>query len=59
MSSHSTLNPDVQGSFELTLARGLNVTHERLPIHTAISEHKGTFLLLADRQRQELAAALQ
>jgi len=55
--THSTLHPDVQGSFEVTLARGLNMARKRLPIQTAISKHKRRFLSLADHQRQELAAA--
>jgi len=59
MPTHSTLSPDVHGSFEVTLARALNMTCERLPVQTAISEHKGKFLSLANHQRQELAAALQ
>jgi len=59
MPTHSTLNPDVQGAFEVTLARGLNMTRERLPIQTAISKHKRKFFSLAGHRRQDLAAALQ
>ena len=60
MPTHGSLNPDVEGSFEVTLARGLNRTHEYLPIQTAFAWFKRRFLYLADhKQRQELAAALQ
>jgi len=56
MPTHSALNPDVQGSFEVTLARDLNMARKRLPIQTAISKHKRRFFSLADHQRQELAS---
>jgi len=59
MPTHSTLHPDVQGSFEVTLARALNTTRKRLPIRTAISGYRRRFLSLAKHQRQGLAAALQ
>ena len=59
MPTHSTLHPDVQGSFEVTLARGLNMARKRLPIQTAISKHNRRFFSLAGHRRQDLAAALQ
>jgi len=59
MPTHSTLNPDVLSPFEVTLARGLNMTRNRPPIQTASPEHKRRFLSLTLRGRQALAAALQ
>ena len=56
MPTHSSLNPDVEGSFEVTLARGLNMTHEHLPIQITFAWYKRRFLSLAEHERQELAA---
>ena len=59
MSTQSSLDPDVQESFEETLASGLGMARKRLPIQTALSKHKRRFLKLKSEQRQELAAALR
>ena len=59
MAAHNRSNADVEGCFEVTLARGLDSTRERLPIQTALSKHKRGFFWLADHARYELTAALQ
>ena len=61
MPSRTPSNPDVEGCFEVTLARGLNMSRKRkrLRIQTAISKHKRRFFSLEDHKRYELAAALQ
>ena len=59
MSAHNLFNPDVEGCFEVTLARGLNMSRKRLPIQTALSRHKRRFFSLAEHKRHELAVALQ
>ena len=59
MPAHSLSNPYVEGCFEVTLARGLNMSRERLPIQTALSKHKRRFSSLAEHKRYKLAAALQ
>ena len=59
MPAHTVSNPDVEGCFEVTLARGLNMSRKRLPIQTAVSKHKRRFFSLEDNKRYELAAALQ
>ena len=59
MPTHNPSNPDVEGCFEVTLARGLNMARKRLPIRTALSKHKRRFFSLADHKRYDLAAALQ
>ena len=59
MPAHNLSNPDLEGCFEVTLACGLNLSHERLPIQTALSEYKHTLFLLAEDKRYKLAVALQ
>ena len=49
----------MEGSFEVTVARGLNMTHEHLPIQITFAWYKRKFLSLAEHERQELAATLQ
>jgi len=51
MPTHSTLNPDVLSPFEVTLARGLNMTRNR---QTASPEYKRRFLSLTLRGRKPL-----
>ena len=59
MPAHTPSNPDVEGCFEVTLARGLDMSRKRLPIQTAISKHKRRLFSLKDNKRYNLAAALQ
>jgi F-box-like len=51
------INPDVDGCFEATLARSLNLSRRRIPIHVALAKHK--FSALPPLKRKEAMATLQ
>jgi hypothetical protein len=59
MPAHNPPNPDVDGCFEVTLARSLTRSKERLQIQQAVSQHSWTLSRLFPTQRVELAAALR
>ena len=54
-----TMNPDVDGCFEATLARSLNLSRQRVPIQFALAEHGRRFWLLSPSKRNEAAATLR
>ena len=53
------VNPDVAGCFEATLARSLNLSRQRVPIHLALAKHWRRFSSLSPTQRKEAAATLR
>jgi hypothetical protein len=59
MPEHNPPNPDVDGCFEVTLARGLAPYQERLQIQDVISQHSWMLSWLHPNKRVELAAALR
>jgi hypothetical protein len=59
MPTHNPPNPDVDGCFEITLARGLTPYMGRLQIQEAVSQYRRMISRLGPRKRVELAAALQ
>jgi hypothetical protein len=58
MPAHNPPNPDVDGCFEITLARHLAPYQERLQIQEAISQHRESLFWLGPNDHIELAAAL-
>jgi len=59
MPAHNPPNPDVDGCFEITLARSLARKRQRLQVQEAISRHGSRLSRLSPYKRVELAAALQ
>ena len=59
MPTHNQSDTDVGEPFEITLARGLGMARNPLPIQTILAEHRRKLVKLDKGRRQRLAAELQ